>query len=69
MNGYGGNSVLLLPNGVTFYIFSDGYEFPWAQPLSLAGDACPNVQLSLERRFSRAGANLRCQVTNLAALG
>jgi hypothetical protein len=21
--------ILLLPNGVTFYIFSDGYEFPW----------------------------------------
>jgi hypothetical protein len=41
MNGYGGNSVLLLPNGVTFYIFSDGYEFPWAQPLALAGKLAP----------------------------
>jgi hypothetical protein len=41
MNGYGGNSVLLLPNGVTFYVFSDGYEFPWAQPLSLAGKLAP----------------------------
>jgi hypothetical protein len=29
MSGYGGNSVLLLPNGATFYIFSDGDEFEW----------------------------------------
>jgi hypothetical protein len=29
MAGYGGNIVLLLPNGATFYIFSDGKEFPW----------------------------------------
>jgi hypothetical protein len=29
MSGYGGNSVLLLPNGATFYIFSDGDEFNW----------------------------------------
>ena len=29
MAGYGGNIVALLPNGTTFYIFSDGKEFPW----------------------------------------
>ena len=29
MSGYGGNSVLLLPNGATFYIFSDGEEWEW----------------------------------------
>jgi len=29
MAGYGGNIVELLPNGATFYIFSDGREFPW----------------------------------------
>jgi hypothetical protein len=29
MAGYGGNIVAMVPNGVTFYIFSDGYEFPW----------------------------------------
>lgn len=29
MSGYGGNIVMLLPNGATFYIFSDGMEFPW----------------------------------------
>ncbi|HTT21442.1 MAG TPA: hypothetical protein VMG82_21110 [Candidatus Sulfotelmatobacter sp.] len=29
MAGYGGNLVALLPNGTSFYIFSDGKEFPW----------------------------------------
>ncbi|MGA9497779.1 MAG: hypothetical protein WBV41_18095 [Terriglobales bacterium] len=29
MSGYGGNSILLLPNGTTYYIFSDGNEFIW----------------------------------------
>lgn len=29
MSGFGGNTVLLLPNGVTYYIFSDGNEFFW----------------------------------------
>ncbi len=29
MSGYGGISVLLLPNGATYYIFSDGDEFIW----------------------------------------
>jgi len=29
MSGYGGNTVLLLPNGVTYYLFSDGNEFIW----------------------------------------
>lgn len=29
MSGYGGNSVLLLPNGTIYYIFSDGNEFIW----------------------------------------
>jgi hypothetical protein len=29
MSGYGGNTVLLLPNGATFYVFSDGGEWEW----------------------------------------
>jgi len=41
MNGYGGNTVQLLPNGVTFYVFSDGYEFPWGPPLAIAGNLAP----------------------------
>jgi hypothetical protein len=31
MSGYGGNIVLLLPNGVVSYVFSDGMEFPWVE--------------------------------------
>ena len=34
MSGYGGNIVALLPNGVTFYSFSDGNEFPWTSAVS-----------------------------------
>jgi hypothetical protein len=41
MNGYGGNTVLLLPNGAVFYVFSDGFEFPWTQPLYLTGQLAP----------------------------
>jgi hypothetical protein len=33
MSGYGGNLVILLPDGATFYIFSDGAEFPWLNPV------------------------------------
>ncbi len=29
MSGFGGITVLLLPDGVTYYIFSDGNEFVW----------------------------------------
>ena len=29
MVGYGGNTVLLLPNGAVYYLFSDGNEFVW----------------------------------------
>jgi hypothetical protein len=29
MSGYGGITVLLLPNGATYYIFSEGNEFIW----------------------------------------
>ena len=29
MSGYGGISILLLPNGAIYYIFTDGNEFNW----------------------------------------
>lgn len=29
MSGYGGNTMLLLPNGAIYYLFSDGNEFVW----------------------------------------
>jgi len=28
MSGYGGNTIMSLPNGATYYVFSDAYEFP-----------------------------------------
>jgi Beta-lactamase len=33
MSGYGGNIVAMLPNGTTFYVFSDGKEFPWVNSI------------------------------------
>ena len=43
MFGYGGNIVAMLPNGSTFYAFSDGQEFPWInsiQEISKLAPAC-----------------------------
>lgn len=34
MSGYGGNTIMLLPNGATYYVFSDAYEFPIDQAIS-----------------------------------
>ena len=28
MSGYGGISIMPLPNGAVFYVFSDGFEYP-----------------------------------------
>ena len=44
MSGYGGNVVALLPNGVTFYVFSDGKEFLWADALREAAKLAPICQ-------------------------
>lgn len=41
MTGYGGNIVALLPNGATFYVFSDGGEFPWADAVSEISKLAP----------------------------
>jgi hypothetical protein len=41
MSGYGGNIVLLLPNGVSFYIFTDGMEFRWRHPNAVAAKLAP----------------------------
>jgi hypothetical protein len=41
MTGYGGNSVVLLPNGATFYIFSDGNEFVWYPALNEINKIAP----------------------------
>ena len=44
MSGYGGNVVALLPNGVTFYVFSDGREFLWTDALREASKLAPMCQ-------------------------
>ncbi len=41
MAGYGGNIVVLLPNGAVFYVFSDGMEFPWVDALHEATKLAP----------------------------
>ncbi len=41
MAGYGGNIVVLLPNGATFYIFSDGKEFPWVDAVQEINKLAP----------------------------
>lgn len=46
-SGFGGNIVAMMPNGVTYYYFSDGYDFLWARA-AVAADAiaplCPRGQ-------------------------
>jgi hypothetical protein len=44
MSGYGGNSVVLLPNGAVFYIFSDGNEFFWYSAISEINKIAPLCQ-------------------------
>ena len=41
MAGYGGNIVMLLPDGATYYIFSDGMEFPWEMSLREINKVAP----------------------------
>lgn len=41
MTGYGGNSVVLLPNGATFYIFSDGNEWVWYSAVNETNKIAP----------------------------
>ncbi|MFZ0910714.1 MAG: hypothetical protein WAN24_14660 [Candidatus Acidiferrales bacterium] len=44
MAGYGGNIVELLPNGATFYIFTDGKEFPWVDSVHEIAKLAPMCQ-------------------------
>lgn len=41
MNGYGGIIVALLPNGTTFYIFSDNNEWNWGNAAMEANKLAP----------------------------
>jgi CubicO group peptidase (beta-lactamase class C family) len=45
MGGYGGISIVLIPNGITYYVFSDNDEFPWygaVQEAEKIAPACEN---------------------------
>jgi hypothetical protein len=45
MSGFGGITVVLLPNDAIYYVFSDNAEFAWlsaARELSKLGDFCSN---------------------------
>lgn len=44
MSGYGGNVIALFPNGVTFYVFSDGREFLWVNAMKEAAKLAPMCQ-------------------------
>jgi CubicO group peptidase (beta-lactamase class C family) len=44
MSGYGGNVIALLPNGVTFYVFSDGREFLLVHAMREAAKLSPMCQ-------------------------
>ena len=46
MSGYGGISVALLPNGATFYIFSDDNEFYWGAAANEANKLAPYCDTS-----------------------
>jgi hypothetical protein len=41
MSGYGGISIVLMPNGVTFYVFSDNNEFNWGYDVIEANKLAP----------------------------
>ena len=41
MSGYGGNTVLLMPNGLVYYVFSDGNEFEWYDAVDQANKIKP----------------------------
>jgi len=48
MSGYGGITVLLLPNGVTYYVFSDNNEFVWypaVNEINKIAPLCPSVNV------------------------
>jgi hypothetical protein len=41
MNGFGGINIVLLPNGATFYVFSDGDESKWSAGMTEANKLSP----------------------------
>jgi CubicO group peptidase (beta-lactamase class C family) len=41
MGGYGGISIVLMPNGITYYVFSDNNEFLWYDAVREANKIAP----------------------------
>ena len=41
MSGYGGNTIMPLPNGATYYVISDAYEFPIDVPITQINKLSP----------------------------
>ncbi len=41
MSGFGGITYALLPNGMTYYYFSDGYTFAWESAVIAANQIKP----------------------------
>lgn len=42
MSGYGGISVVMMPNGAVYYVFSDNGEFEWETAVSEANEMIPH---------------------------
>lgn len=41
MSGYGGITVAMMPNGATYYYFSDNNEFSWSAAVAEADKLAP----------------------------
>jgi hypothetical protein len=41
MGGYGGISIVLMPNGISYYVFSDNDEFHWYDAVREANKLAP----------------------------
>jgi len=41
MSGFGGNTIMMLPNGAVYYVISDAYEFPIDTPITQINKLAP----------------------------
>jgi hypothetical protein len=46
MSGYGGISVVLMPNDTVYYVFSDGSQFKWAQAAAESAKLKPFCEMN-----------------------
>ena len=59
MSGFGGISVVLMPNGVTYYYFSDNDEFRFRRAIDEAGRVRGFCQPGLPHNHTNTQANLQ----------